>query len=117
MISIQNTSAEHSAVSVGSMIHRQSVCQVIDEGELWAVGFIVASDEHVDMISVASSQVVSQVLACEVSGSFRSQLVAVAHFVQQNVLGNVLDELNCVAGVTDSSNQQRVREFVDLVGI
>lgn len=115
MVLVQDASAKHSAVSVSSVIHRQSVGQVVDERQLWAVGLVVSSHQHVHLVSVASAQVISQVLAGEVSGRLRAQLVAVSHLVQQNVFRNVLDELNGVAGIADGSDHQRVGDFEDLV--
>lgn len=106
MMFIQDTSTEHSSIAVRSVIHRQSVGQIIDERELGSVGFIVTSDQHVHLVGVARSQVVSQVLASEVSRCFRAQLVTVSHFVEQDVFGNVLDELNCIAGIANGSDQQ-----------
>lgn len=115
MISVQNTSTEHSAVAVGSVVHRQRIRQVINEGELRPVSLVVASHQHVDLVSIARPQVVGEVFAGEVCGSFRSQFVAISHFVEQNVFGDVLDELVGVAGIADGCNHQRVGDFEDLV--
>lgn len=117
MISIQNTSAEHSTVAVRAVIHRQSVGQIIDERELRTIGLVVAGHQHVHLIGVAGSQVICQVLTSEVGSRLRAQLVAIAHFVEQDVLRNVLHKLHGVPVVANSSNQQRVGDFVDLVFI
>ena len=117
MILIQNASAEHSTVAVSSVINSQGICQVVDVGELWTISLVITCHQHIDLVSVTSAQVVSQVLSGEMSGSLWTKLVSVSHFVEQNVFGNVLYELNCVAGIAHSANHQRVGDFEDLVFI
>jgi hypothetical protein len=115
MVLIKNAATEHASVAVSSVIDRKRVGEIIDECELRTLLLIVASDQQPHLICVTSSQVVSQVLASEISSSFGAELVAISHFVQENVFGDVFDELNSVALVASGSNQQRVGDFVDLV--
>lgn len=117
MILVKNTSTEHAAIAVSSVIDRESVGQVIDEGELRSISLIVAGDQEVHLIGIPCTQVVCKVLSGEVSSGFWAQLVAISHLVQQNVLGDVLDELNGVSGISHGRNHQRVGDFVDLVFI
>lgn len=114
-MSIENTATEHSTVSVRAMIHRQSVGQIIDVRQQWTIRLVVASDQHVHLIGIARSQIVGQVLSGEIGSRFGRQFITIAHLVEQNVLGDVLNELHGIASITNGADHQRVGNLVDFL--
>lgn len=114
-ISVENTSREDATVALAAIVQRLGVRNIIDVVELGALLLIISGDEEVHVVRRLAAQVVGQVLAGEMGRRLGSELVAVAHLVQRQILRNVLGELHGVAGVADGGHDQVVRHRVDLV--
>lgn len=75
------------------------------------------SHQHVHLVRSTGSQIVGQILPGEMGSRLRSQLVPIAHLVQQNVFANVLRELDPISGLANSGHHQVVGNLVDFTFI
>lgn len=75
------------------------------------------SNQHVHLVRSTGSQIVGQILPGEMGSRLRSQLVPIAHLVQQNVFANVLRELDPISGLANSGHHQVVGNLVDFTFI
>lgn len=115
VVPIEDTGAKHAAVPVARIVHRLGVGQVVDVVQLRALGDVVAGHEQVDVVRRAAAQVLGEILAREVGGRPRRQLVAVAHLVQCQILGDVFGELDGITRLANGGHQQVVGDLVDFV--
>lgn len=117
MVAIENAGAKHATVAMAGIVDGQRVRQIVDVVQLGTLLCVVAGDKQVDVVWRTTAQVLGEIFAREMRRRLGRQLVAVAHLVQRQVLGNVLGKLNGVARFADGGHQQVVGELVDFVHI
>lgn len=115
MVSVEDAGSEDATITMPGVIQRFCIGNVIDEMEFGTFLLIVSAHQQINVIRCSAAQVIGQISAGKMSGCLRTQFVAISHFVQSQILRNVLDELDSIAGIADGGNQQVIRDRVDFI--